>query len=276
MEKETCNDCSHNTGFGRRFSEKKIKAALLSLLSLFSVPVFAQQLQGTIRDKETEEPLNRVIVENVQRGLLTYTNASGAFTVAAGTGDSIRFSLLGYTSAAILITPAHSLRSGQYTLSRNPVAIDTVIIQPGLSPYQQDSLDRRSVYGKKVDEKPPKFQLAKRDPVYGGAGEGSMRFDAPLSSLFSKFSKKRKRLKNFQNNYRSMEDQLFVDSRYSEASVMELTGLRQDDSIRAFMLAYPMPYDFARSATALEVKMWIKYYYKEWRSKGALPKEEKE
>ena len=36
------------------------------------------------------------------------------------------------------------------------------------------------------------------------------------------------------------------------------------DTIGHFMYAYPMPYEFARSASDLELKMWIRNNSKEW------------
>jgi hypothetical protein len=47
------------------------------------------------------------------------------------------------------------------------------------------------------------------------------------------------------------------------------TGLT-GDSIGYFMYAYPMPYDFVHTATSLEMKMWIRYNYKQWIKKDTV------
>ncbi len=60
-----------------------------------------------------------------------------------------------------------------------------------------------------------------------------------------------------------MEKQNFVDSRYSKELVTSLTKLNEDDA-QTFMNAYPMEYDFARAATDLEIKMWIKYNFSQY------------
>jgi len=42
-----------------------------------------------------------------------------------------------------------------------------------------------------------------------------------------------------------------------------MTGLT-GDSIHLFMQQYPIDYEFARSATDLEIKMWVRNNYKQW------------
>lgn len=86
---------------------------------------------------------------------------------------------------------------------------------------------------------------------------------APISGFIEKRQKKYKRLKAFQKRYIETETQNFIDSRYSPVSVTQLTQLI-GDSLITFMQAYPMPYSFARGASELEIKMWIRHNYKEW------------
>jgi hypothetical protein len=37
------------------------------------------------------------------------------------------------------------------------------------------------------------------------------------------------------------------------------------------MNAYPMDYDYARAATDLELKMWIRFHYREWKKNPVIP-----
>jgi hypothetical protein len=37
------------------------------------------------------------------------------------------------------------------------------------------------------------------------------------------------------------------------------------------MNAYPMPYDFARVASELEIKVWIREQFKEWLKNPIIP-----
>lgn len=233
----------------------------LFILLFFCFAATAQQLQGVVMDKLTGYTLQDVTVYNKTKALLTRTGESGTFSIEAAKGDTLEVSLVGYFSQTIFMNSGTNLYR-RVVLPRKVISLDTVNVS-GLTDYQRDSLERRAVFGKKADEKPAKFKLQKRHPLYGGAGEGTMRFDAPLSSLIQKKTKRYKRLKAFQDSYWQNENQFFIDNRYNRDTVALLTGLR-DDSLTLFINSHPMPVDFARAATALEIKMWIKYNYKVW------------
>jgi hypothetical protein len=57
-------------------------------------------------------------------------------------------------------------------------------------------------------------------------------------------------------------EQKFIDTRYTPELVTKLTGYTGDTMI-LFMNTYPMDYSFARAASDLELKMWIRNNYKE-------------
>ncbi len=81
--------------------------------------------------------------------------------------------------------------------------------------------------------------------------------------LHQQFSKKHKDLRKFQAQVLNMEEQKFIDTRYTPELVSSL--IKQPvDSVIIFMNSYPMEYDFARAASDLEIKMWIKYNYQEF------------
>ncbi len=233
-----------------------MRLLLLSFCLLCPTLLTAQILQGIIVDEESGEPLPKVWIHNLASGESAISGLTGSFSITAQKEDNLQFSLIGYTSKSLLPASEQYLR---VTLSKKRVAIDTIVIRPGLTPYQEDSLNRRAIYGKKVDEKPAKFKFNKPNRLYGGTSS----FNAPVSSLFQKKTKKYKRLKAFQDRFKNSERQLFVDTRYTPALVQKLTGL-QDDSLARFMNQYPMDYDYARAASDLELMMWIKHNYKEW------------
>lgn len=237
---------------------------LLFVLLFFCLKAAAQQLQGIVMDKLTGYTLQDVTIFNKSKKSLIRTDESGAFSIAATRGDTLEVSLTGYFSQTIFMNSGTNLYR-RIVLPRKIISLDTVTVS-GLTDYQRDSMERRAVFGKKADEKPAKFKLQKRHPLYGGPGEGTIRFDAPLSSLIQKKTKKYKRLKAFQDSYWQNENHFFIDTRYNKDTVALLTGL-SGDSLTLFINSYPMPIDFARAATELEIKMWIKYNYKIWMKK---------
>ena len=228
--------------------------------------IHAQEFRGIVSDTESGELLRGARIENKSRQRFAVTDDHGAFSLYAFPGDTLQFSLIGYLSRSMVLHGTGVTLFRRIALSKDLIPIDTVVITPGLTPYQRDSLERRNIYGKKVDEKPAKFGRNKRHPLYGRYGEGKMTFNAPVSSFFQKRSKKYKRLKAFQDHFKADENQRYIDSRYNEETVTELTGLR-GEALTAFIDAYPIAYDFARTATDLEIKMWIRYNYKIWSGK---------
>lgn len=239
-----------------------IKYLLLLLCNLLAATAAAQQLYGVVKDVATGERLQAVFVENRTSGAVTNTDTSGAYTIAIKRGDALYFHLTGYTPVMFAVVDDTRQQYRNVMMQQLVISIDTVTIS-GLSQYQHDSLARRTIYGKKLDERPEKFKMAKRHPLYGRAGEGTFRMDAPVSSLLRKRTRKYKRLKAFQDRYKAGETQLFIDSRYTPALVQELTGM-SDDSARLFMNTYAIPYDFARAATEMELNMWVKFNYRMW------------
>ena len=241
---------------------------LLLFLIASGAPLAAWQwlgtvpLSGVVIDKDTKDTLSLTHIENKTGHKRVDYFSKGIFTINVKELDRITFSLTGYRSVEMLIMDATPDRFVTVKMERAQLALDTVKVL-GLTQYQEDSLKRRLIFGKKVSEKPVKFKRLKPHSLYGGSGNGILTYQAPISSLIQKRTKTYKRLKAFQDRFKKDEAQAFVDSRYSLELVTELTAL-QGDSLKAFISAYPMPLDYARSATEVEVKMWVKYNYREW------------
>lgn len=228
--------------------------------------VSAQEFRAIVSDTESDELLGGARVENKSRKGFAVTDSHGAFTIDALPGDTLQISLVGYLERSLVVQGAAYTTPRRIALSRDLVRIDTVVVTPGLTPYQRDSLERRAIYGKALNKKPAKFKRNRRSRLYGGYGEGKMTFNGPLSSITQKRSKRYKRLKAFQDRFKADESRRYIDSRYSREMVTELTGLT-GDTLFAFMEAHPIPRDFAWTATDLEIRMWVRYNYRIWSGK---------
>ncbi|MFA6059335.1 MAG: carboxypeptidase-like regulatory domain-containing protein [Taibaiella sp.] len=241
-----------------------MRLLLFTLVCFFlsSNNALAIKLQGTFTDAQSGENLNGVLIRNLNSASITYSDVSGNFSIEVNRGDLLSCSMVGYESFNINILSDEPEQYLLLKLKRKTIAIDTIVIR-SLTKYQQDSLTNREIFGKKVEEQPAKFKRAKKHPLYGGSGSGILNYDAPISSLIQKRTKKYKRLKAFQDRYKNDEKQSYADSRYTPQLVTALTGLT-NDSLLLFMKAFPIAYDFSRAATDLELKMWIKYNYKTW------------
>ncbi len=226
----------------------------LSFIVLFFIlsHASAQSVQGIVSDAVTHKPVFPATVVNVRTQQATYTDANGFYTIPAAMGDVIAFTCIGYNSLERIKPVSVIVATMNVRMEHIEYQLDEVILRPGvLTPYQVDSIERRKVY---------KLPLQRTHP------SAVMN---PASAIAELFSKKAKRTYQFQKDFAREELQKFIDTRYSQELVEELTGL-EGDSVGFFMYAYPMPYDFARAATDLELRMWIRDSYKTWRRKQAL------
>lgn len=231
---------------------KKILPLILLLLCC-NTYLFAQTIQGTVTDMDGST-LPAVAVNNKTKGQVTLTDADGHYSIAANKGDNLEFSYLGYYTMT-MIMPEDGSVFRRISLKKKLFSLDEVVIGPGWTPYQMDSIERRKTYKFALDRK-------KERSVF-----------SPATAIADNFSAKAKQRWRFQKNFAKWEDQKFVDTRYTPEEVATLTGLR-GDTLAAFINAYPMPADYARTATDLEIKMWIKYNYRIWIKHPVVPKTE--
>jgi hypothetical protein len=219
------------------------------LLLLFALPSTAQTQQGTITDAITKKPLYPVTVVNTTTQEVAYTNEDGWYSIIAKQGEVVAFSYIGYKSIEKVKPPSVIMATINIQMERLEYQLQEFKFRYGnLTKYQIDSTERAKIYKVPLSRTPP-------NP-----------FASPASAFAELFSKKARRVYEFQQNFRAGEIEKFVDTRYTPELVNQLTGFT-GDTIGHFMYAYPMEYDFARLATDLEIKMWIRYNYREWIAK---------
>lgn len=211
-----------------------------------------QTMQGTVTDAATHKPLFPVTVVNTSTQQTTLTDNTGLYVIPANTGDVIAFSYIGYETVKKTKPLSVLLATVQVTMEAQNYQLQEFTLRPGrLTQYQRDSAERRSTYRMALERTKPSAIMS------------------PASFLADQFSRKSKHLYKFQKDFPRMEQERFIDTRYTAAVVSAVTRLT-GDSIGHFMYAYPIPYDFARAATDLELKMWIKNNYKAWIKSGVF------
>lgn len=222
---------------------------LLLSFCCFSGACFSQVLEGVVTDYDAGTAMAGVVLRNVETNQGGTTNADGKFKIRASKNDEIEFSYLGYYSFRMRMPEASNVFR-RLSLKKKLFELDEIEIRPDYTPYQLDSIERRKTYN-----------LALNRGFASSSVLGSV--FSPASALAEQFDKKSKQIKRFQENYFKWEDQKFIDTRYSFGEVEKLTNLH-GDTLAAFINTYPMPVDYARTASDLEIKMWIKYNYREW------------
>lgn len=220
------------------------------LLLLLPGPLWlrAQSVSGTVVDKSTGLPLPGVrIVDG--NGLLVRSDAKGGFTVSGKGGDAFQFSAPGYASQQRKAPAYIGSVPWKVELALLSVSLKEVQVRPYNTPYQRDSFERATTY--------------RRALVRQKSGVMS-----PVSMLTERVLPRQRRLFKFQEEFHRTEQAFFIDSRYTPELAAEMTRL-SGDALARFMNANPMPEDFARAATDLEIKMWIRDRFKSWKDTPA-------
>lgn len=231
-------------------TKKIITLTILAFLVL-SVPIFAQTLSGMITDMNDHGAVANVIVRNKRTNQIVYSDDKGSYELQAQSGDSILFISQGYYPFQMIMPQAKTLYR-QITLERKILSLHEVEIRPGWTPYQLDSIDRFVTYQGALEQKKTTSPFS------------------PFSLIADNVSKKARQRWRFQENFVNWENQKFKDTRYTPEEVTRLTRL-EGDSLAAFMNTYPIPYDYARTASDMEIKMWIKSNYREWLKHPYVP-----
>lgn len=227
--------------------KKLIGLLLLNLVAL--LPAQAQfMLRGRVVDSASQKGLAPVSIENMSTHQGTFSTANGDFMLEVKPGDYVYFTYVGYKNRSVRVLAEDEGRLKIVSLSLKPVQLKDVTIYRGPTEYQKDSASRASIYK-------DAFEYERQKSVM-----------SPVTSLYQKFSKKHRSMERFHEQILDMEQQKFIDTRYSPELVQALTRL-SEEAVIPFMQQYPMEYEYARAASDLEIKMWIKYNFQEYLAK---------
>ena len=201
--------------------------------------------RGTILDADSKRPIQGATITNTASSAIVITNEFGQFDISGKEGDKVSFYCPGYrTETHIIIKGLEGIRLN-FSMKLSSRELNEVVIkQRYKTKYQIDSAERKVIYRSTL--------------VRQKSGIGS-----PFSMLAEKISPKQRALFKFKKTFGTLEEQQFTDSRYTPEMVASLTNLG-GDTLAHFMNSYPMPYDYARAATALELKMWVKYNFRDF------------
>lgn len=227
-----------------------VKKGLLSIILVLGIciQVKAQlNIKGYVYDSVTKKGLTPVRVENLTTHQGVSTLYNGEFQLEAKEGDYIYFTYVGYKNKSIRVTSAMANSSTIVYLQVKTVQLKDVTIYRGPTEYQKDSAHRASIYKSAFEYNQQKSIMT------------------PVTSVYQKFSKKYKNLRKFQDQIIGMEQQKFIDSRYTPELVQSMTKL-PEDSVIHFINAFPMDLDYARAASDLEIKMWIKHNFQKYKA----------
>ena len=229
-----------------------MKPILLSLFLLMNLHTIAQVFSGRVTDMVTHRPLPHVVISSWQHNRVAETDSNGQFSFVTGGDELFYFVLEGYTVLPKRVASGFT----QVEMAPLSVTLNDVTIRP-YDAFRSDSAEMAKMFGKELSRE------SATPKVYPGTG---FVVEGGISALAERFSKRAKQAKRFKADYRKDMEQKFVDIRYTESLVASLTGLK-GESVNQFMNTYPMDYEFARAASDLEVKAWIRQNYRTYADK---------
>ncbi len=227
-----------------------LRAYLFILACLLPGASVAQVLEGLVLDKESKAIVVGASVFNRRTFAVAFSDTNGYYSLEAAAGDTIIFKRTGYQPAMEVMT--YTISKKYKSVSMLPLVYSlkeaTVV---GRTKFQQDSAALHEQFGHELNKTlvaPPK-----------GAGLGC---SGCIGWLADKITGNSKKPKQFRKTFAADEEQRFIDTRYTLPLVSKLTGLSDTLSVLDFMYQYPMEYEFARAASDLELKGWIRNCYK--------------
>ena len=229
---------------------------LFICLLIFPFATSAQVMQGSVINAKTYKPIADVLVANKRTAESVYTDSLGGFRIEAAVGDLIFYYRLGYYTRR---ETTHITPGSTQVIALVPSDLALPEVQVRGNSYQMDSIERSIIYRKALRDASEKIE------TYVGFGIG---FNGIFSKMASILTGREKKLKHFKNQFITGEQEKFIATRYNIAVVTKITGLTGEDAGR-FMNAYPMPYDFARAASGLELQAWIRNNFKQYSNKGS-------
>lgn len=208
-------------------------------------------LSGIVTDSTYGKPLAGISVQNITTKSGTKTNYRGTFSLEVGNDHYLKFSYTGYKPRIIRVKDINEVDILKVTMAIGRVQLKAVKITKPLTPYQKDSVQRASLYKDVFDYKQEKSAMS------------------PVTTVFQQFSKKHRNMRHFKKQVLKNEEQKFIDSRYTPEMVGDITKLI-GDNLAYFMNDYPMELDFARKASLLEIRMWVRYNWDDYQKKNQI------
>jgi len=228
--------------------------SFLFLTALFQCTVLdAQVMEGIILDAETKTAIQGVTIINRQKGIIVFSDTGGYFSISAVAGDTLFFTHTSYAPVQEIM--AFSFGNKYKAILMRPMvySLEMATIN-GQTQYQKDSAANRDMFTHGMNQ-----HIIHISPVMN-----------PISYVADKILGISKKAKKFKRDFYTDEQNAFIDTRYTPVLVASLTGL-QGDSLAYFMNSYPMEYQYARQASDMEIKMWIRNNYKQYLKKNAKP-----
>ena len=231
------------------------RCLLIILYLLLPAVCGAQQHYGRVYDAGSFAPIGGVLITNTRSGSLWLSDSAGKIAFTAQPGDAVTFSNRYYKTAQIIITAAQQTIA--VGLERAPIELAGVEILSPLAKYERDSAFNRQFFHKELG-----YAHFKPSVSVGASGSGpGVGAEGLISQLALIATGKRKAARRLEEEMLYLEGLQYSSIRYTPWLVSSQTGL-DDSAAAAFIIRNPIPNDFLRVASELELKMRVRELYK--------------
>lgn len=225
--------------------------ATITLL-LIHYMAHAQVMEGLVLDMDQKTAIGSVAIVNRHSGFVVFSDSDGHYAIQASAGDTLLFTHTAYKPQKEVMTYAMGNKYKTILMQHLEYQLKEATIT-GMTKYQQDSAARHILYDRELN----KVLVPK--PKFVGLGCAGC-----FGWIADKITGNSKKPKRFRKQFASDDKSRFIDTRYNADVVAPLTGIKDIDSIAAFINTYPMEYEFARLASDLEIKAWIRNNYRQY------------
>lgn len=222
------------------------RLAFLVTLIVLSAGVYGQQLKGTVSDRNSRFPLERVQVFNRNTGQSTVTDIKGKFKINAAANQVIVFYQPGYLPDTLFLTNMFPVK--RY-LTEDNKTLSTIEIK-----------------GKTFN---PEIEYA---DIYRKADPTRLEVNKPFGfSPSAYFGREGKQARQAKRKLEQEKKDRKIESRFNNAAVTALTPLK-GEALDAFMIRYRPTQAVLDKMDQEDLKFYIINSYKEF---NALPPEKK-
>lgn len=204
----------------------------------------AQTLRGKVFQHGYDmknTPLADVTVKNNAQNKYTISKADGAYQIDAVDGDTITFSISGFTTDTITVQSHQLLAGHDVLLLFKSDLMQRVVVTTS---YEKDSLERRVYYNNIYNQ----AGITGRNTPEAGFG-----IVLSPASFFSKQSRRERALKK---RLKQQEEEAYIDYVFSKSWVAGLTKLSGDE-LNLFYYTYRPTYEFARKHNHEDLTQYV-------------------
>lgn len=209
-------------------------ATLLTLI-LINQNIYSQNIKGRVIDAEELIPISDALIHNIHSGEKTISDENGYFQITGEKEELIEITVFGYKTVRIRLyeNPKKFLEIKMYIQAH---VYDEVVIYENNPNRKVDSIITAEIFNKSLEFK-------KLDPMES--------FRHPLTAL----SKHNRRIWEFQERYKWMEKEKFIEYTFNDKLIQNLTQLGTD-SIPLYKLKFRPQYEW--------FEIWTNYQYYEY------------